>query len=252
MPDATLAFYLVAIPAVVILGLGKGGFAGIGMISLPLIALVMPPLQAASVMLPILMLQDAISTWAFRRTWSGRNLAILLPGAAVGVFLAYLLASRVSSSAVDVAVGTISILFGGKQLIEQLRGTIAPASKPGIVLGWICGAGAGFTSMLAHAGAPPFQIYTVPQRLARDVFVGTSVFFFTAVNWMKIGPFIALGQLTRDNMMLAATLLPLAVASTWLGVWLVRRTSGPMFFAIIYMLMIAIGLRLCLRGLAGI
>ena len=252
MPEATLAFYLVAIPAVVILGVGKGGFAGIGMISLPLIALVMPPLQAASVMLPILVLQDVLSSWAFRRTWSGRNLTILLPGAAVGVFLAYLLASRVASGAVDVAVGGISMLFGGKQLLDQVRGAIASASRPGIVLGWICGAAAGFTSMLAHAGAPPFQIYTVPQRLPRDVFVGTSVIFFTALNWMKIGPFIALGQITRDNMLLAATLAPLAVASTWLGVWLVRRTAGPLFFTIIYMLMVAIGVRLCLRGIAGI
>jgi hypothetical protein len=48
-------FYLLAIPAVLALGLGKGGFAGIGMISTPLLALTMPPLQAAAILLPILL-----------------------------------------------------------------------------------------------------------------------------------------------------------------------------------------------------
>jgi hypothetical protein len=46
-------FYLLAVPAVTLLGLGKGGFAGVGMISTPLLALVLPPLQGAAILLPI-------------------------------------------------------------------------------------------------------------------------------------------------------------------------------------------------------
>ena len=96
--DSALAdsrFFLVAIPAVIILGIGKGGFAGIGMISLPLMSLVLPPLQAASIMLPILMIQDAYSVWLYRRTWDKDTLIVLLPGAALGVLLGYLLAAVV-------------------------------------------------------------------------------------------------------------------------------------------------------------
>ena len=40
-------FYLAAIPAVTLMGLSKGGFAGIGMLGLPLMALAIPPVQAA-------------------------------------------------------------------------------------------------------------------------------------------------------------------------------------------------------------
>jgi uncharacterized protein len=242
-------FYAVAIPAVVILGVGKGGFAGIGMVALPLMALAVPPLQAASIMLPILMIQDAVGVWAYRRTWHGRNLAILVPAGGIGVLAGYLLAARVSVAAVELAVGIISILFGARQILVQLGSAPAPARQHGTFLGLVCGAGAGFTSMLAHAGAPPFQIYTIPQRLSRDVFVGTSVIFFAATNWMKLGPYVALGELTLANMRIAATLVPLAIVSTWLGVYLVRRTSGPLFFLLIYVLMVAIGIRLCLRGL---
>ena len=47
-------FYLRAIPAVTFLGLSKGGFAGLGMLATPLLALIVPPLEAAAILLPIL------------------------------------------------------------------------------------------------------------------------------------------------------------------------------------------------------
>ena len=54
-------FWLLAIPAVTALGLAKGGFTGVGMLAGPLLAVVMPPLEAAAILLPILLLQDCIS-----------------------------------------------------------------------------------------------------------------------------------------------------------------------------------------------
>ena len=91
-------FYLLAIPALTALGLGKGGFAGIGMISTPLLALRVPPLQAAAILLPILLIQDVISIWIYRRHWSAWNLKVLVPGAVVGVGLAWLFAAYVPSA----------------------------------------------------------------------------------------------------------------------------------------------------------
>ena len=41
-------FYLTAIPAVIFLGLSKGGFSGIGMVSTPLVAIILPPLEDPS------------------------------------------------------------------------------------------------------------------------------------------------------------------------------------------------------------
>ena len=75
--------YLLAIPAITLLGLGKGGFSGVGMISTPLIALVIPPLQAAAIVQPILIVQDAISAWVYRRDYSAWNLKVLLSAASL-------------------------------------------------------------------------------------------------------------------------------------------------------------------------
>ena len=81
------SFYAAAIPAVILMGLSKGGFAGLGLLALPLMALVVSPVQAAAIMLPILLVQDVVTVWAYRRTWSGRALALLTPGVLAGILL---------------------------------------------------------------------------------------------------------------------------------------------------------------------
>ena len=56
-------FLFVAFFAVLLVGLAKGGFSGIGMAATPLLALAVPPLQALAILLPILMAQDVVSIW---------------------------------------------------------------------------------------------------------------------------------------------------------------------------------------------
>ena len=106
--------------------------------------------------------------------------------------------------------------------------------------------------MIAHAGGPPFQVYVLPQRLARDVFVGTGAVLFAAINWVKVPPYVALGQFTRENLLTSAALFPLAILSTWLGVLLVRRVSGERFYTAIYILLILVGLKLIWQARAVI
>lgn len=243
-------FYACAISAVLLTGLAKGGFSGIGMLGTPLFALGVSPVRAAAILLPILLVQDAVSVWAFRRTWDARILAAMLPGAAVGIALGYWFAAAVAPKAVLFALGFISILFALWQLwVERGRRILAPSNSP-LWLGSFFGGVAGFTSQIAHAGAPPFQMWVLPRRLPRDVFVGTSAIFFAAVNWIKVPAYFALGQFTRENLTAAAVLLPMAVASTFAGVWLVRKVDPQRFTEIIYLLLLATGAKLLWDGLA--
>ena len=237
-------FYLAAIPAVILLGLAKGGFAGIGTLATPIVALVIPPVQAASIVLPILIVQDLYSIYVYRRHWDAFNLKVLAPGAVIGVFAGYLLASRLPEAAVGLTVGGISLVFGLRQLWLLRSSSSAPIGRPSRAAGWFWGALSGFTSMVSHAGSPPYQIYVMPQRLEARVFVGTSVLFFAFVNWMKVIPYLALGQITRGNLATSLVLFPLAIATTWLGVVLVRRFSSERFYLLSYWLMIIVGLKL--------
>ena len=241
-------FYAAAVPAVILLGLAKGGFSGLGALSLPLMALVVSPVQAAAITLPILIVQDVVSVWAYRHTWDRRNVVILLLGAISGIVTGYLLAAQVSDAAVKLAVGVISVAFAVRRMVVERRKTPpkpAPADVPrGIFWGWVTG----FTSMVAHAGGPPFQIYVMPQRLPRDIFVGTGAVLFALVNWIKVPPYLALGQFTFENMATAGALFPVAIASTWAGVLLVRRVSGQSFYTAVYVLLVLVGIKLVYDG----
>eukprot|EP01039_Chlorochromonas_danica_P021496 gene21496-26511_t len=95
-------------------------------------------------------------------------------------------------------------------------------------------------------------MYVLPKGLPRDVFIGTSAIFFAAVNWMKVPAYFALGQLTPKSLTAGAALLPVALLSTWGGVWLVRRVPGEAFYRIIYGLLIIVGLKLSADGLGGL
>jgi len=238
------AFWIAAVIAVVLLGLAKGGFAGMGALSLPLVAMTISPVRAAAILLPILIVQDVVGVWAFRRTWDGYILGWMLPGAVVGIALGYAFAASVSPDAVLGVVGAVSILFGLYRLWVARRGAVETASdSPGWV-GALFGVASGFTSQVAHAGQPPFQLWVLPRQLNRDVLVGTTAIFFAAVNWIKVPAYVALGQFSRDNLITAAALVPVAIASTFAGVWLVRRVPASRFYTAIYVLMIVVGAKL--------
>lgn len=235
--------------AVVILGLAKGGFSGLGALATPLVALAMPPVTAAALLLPVLIVQDVVSVWSFRRSWDGWIIAWMLPGALAGIVLAALLAASVPEAKLLLVLGLITAAFGLYRLwLERGGRVVAPSNSPGWV-GTLFGVACGFTSQIAHAGGPPFQMWVTPRRLPHQTFVGTSSITFAAMNWMKVPSYILLGSFTREILIAAALLVPLAIASTWAGVWLIRRIDAARFYTIIYCLMVALGLRLVWQAL---
>lgn len=246
-----IAFFAAMVPAVILMGLSKGGFTGLGLLALPLMTFVVPPVQAAAIMLPLLIVQDVVTVWSYRREFDGRTLLTLMPGAIVGVVAGWALAARVSDAAVLLAVGLISVAFAGRRLLRR-RASPPPARAPDTLLGSFWGAVAGFTSMIAHAGGPPFQIYVMPLKLKPAAFVGTGALFFAAINWVKVVPYLALGQFSPDNLAASAALFPIAVAATLVGVWLIRRIPVERFYLIIDWLLLAIGCKLCFDGLRGL
>jgi len=244
-----LQFFLLALPAVLLIGLAKGGFTGLGALGTPLMALAIDdPIKAAAILLPILIAQDVVGVTAFRRTWDGSVLAAMIPGAIVGIGLGYLLAAQVSADVVMAVLGAISISFGAYRLWVEHGHRIAASSSSPAWVGSLFGVATGFTSQIAHAGGPPFQMWVMPKRLPRDVLVGTSAIFFAIINWIKVPAYVALGQFTRENAIASAVLLPLAILASLLGVRLVRRVSVERFYSIVYVLMIVAGAKLLFDG----
>jgi uncharacterized membrane protein YfcA len=245
-------FYAVAIPAVLLMGLSKGGgFAGVGIVGLPLMSLVIPPLQAVTIILPILMVQDIVGVWAFRKDFSAESLKILIPASCVGMTIGYFTAATVSNAGVMIMVGTIAIVF----VVYSLLGGAARRTEPApqnLIKGSFWSTVSAFTSFIANAGAPPFQVYMIPLKLPPKIFAGTAAMYFAFLNYVKFFAFMHLGQVTMPNLATSAVLFPLAIAATFVGLWTVSRIDLKAFYRIVYVLTFLIGIRLVWAGLQAL
>jgi len=240
-------FYAAAIPAILIVGLSKGGFAGgLGILGVPLMSLAVPPLQAAGIMLPILCAMDIIGIWAYRHSFHRRNLMILLPGAVAGIVIAALTARYLSEGVILLLVGGIAVIFALDHWIG--RRAAQDPKPPHAVKGSLWGGIGGFTSFIAHAGGPPFQVYMLPQKLDKKLYVGTSVFFFWLVNLIKLPPYAYLGELSLGNLETSAVLLPLAPIGMLMGIRALHLIPEKPFYRLAYILVFLVGLKLLWDG----
>ena len=244
-------FFAVAVPAVILVGMAKGGFGGpLALLGVPLMSLVIPPVQAAAILLPILVVMDLVGLIAYRRSFDLLSLKILLPGALIGITLGYLTAAYVSDAHVRLIVGIVALLFVANAVLGKAMTRDAKPHRPWAGRFW--GAITGFTSFVSHTGGPPFQIYMLPLKLAPLRLAGTAVMFFTIVNAVKLVPYAALGQFDARNLLTSAVLLPLAPIATLAGVWLVHRLDAVIFYKISYAAVGFIGLKLTWDGLRGV
>lgn len=238
---ATLA---ACVAAVILVGMAKGGFSGLGALGTPVAALALPPSTAAAILLPILIVQDVVSVWAFRHTWDRWIVGWMLPGAVAGIAIGWAMAANIDEKALMGLLGAITLLFGSYRLwVERGDRLVAASTSPGWV-GALFGAATGFTSQVAHAGGPPFQMWVTPRKLPHLTYAGTNAILFAAINWIKVPSYMALGAFNRDVLVSAALLVPLAIGTTLVSVRVIRVLHPQRFYTLIYLLMVLLGARL--------
>ncbi|MEJ2752332.1 MAG: sulfite exporter TauE/SafE family protein [Chloroflexota bacterium] len=185
LPDYPTTFWIAAVTAVLIVGIAKAGFGGgIGFVATPLIALTISVADAAALLLPILIIIDLLSIRHYRGIYDRASLKLLLPSAVVGITLGALFfnALRDNDDMLRRALGLLAVLFVVYQVGRTAIMGALEGRRPGRPVGIFLGVLSGFGSTLAHAGGPPATMYLLPQKLPRQVFAGTAVWFFMAVN----------------------------------------------------------------------
>ncbi|TPE53205.1 sulfite exporter TauE/SafE family protein [Amaricoccus solimangrovi] len=238
-----ISVILLAMLAAFLVGMSKGGLPAVGALAVPLMALVMSPILAAALLLPIFCATDLVGLWLYRRIYSGRNLAILIPAGVIGVGIGWAIAAHVSDSFVGMLVGLTGIGFCLRVWLAGRKGAVAPrpADLPG---GLFWGALTGFTSFVSHSGAPPFQMYVLPQKLEKLVFAGTATITFAVINAAKIIPYWELDSFSAVDGKLALLILPVGIAGTFAGAKLTRIIPDGLFFRLVQVTLFAISLKL--------
>jgi uncharacterized membrane protein YfcA len=246
-----------AIFGVLFIGLSKAGFGGgLGMLTTPVCVIAFGPQNAIGILLPLLCAGDAFSLYHYWGRWEKRHLRFLLPGVAVGVLIGVQCIGRFSPRQLNVVIGVLAVAFVVFQFVKERLFRAEGAFQPNAKIGWPFGLGIGVTSTFAHGAGPVAALYFVPQRLAKEVFVGSNVLLFFWVNWIKM-PFFVVDRglidlpvfapralITGETLLTSAVLVPFIPVGVWLGVRLNRRVSERVFSRLVYAFTFLAGLQL--------
>lgn len=240
-----------AMLAVTLVGLAKGGLGGaMALMAVPLMSLAIPPVQAAGILLPILIVMDGVSLWTWRGKWDRALLRSLLPGGLLGIGIGWATAAFVSDGAVRLIVGAVGLLFALRWFLQGRAARVAAREQnQPRALFW--STLSGYTSFVAHAGGPPYQVYTMPLRMEPAIYTATSVLFFAVMNVVKLVPYAALGQLAANNLLTSAALMPLAAVATVAGAAIVKRLRMEIFYPFMYAMVLIVALKLIWDGIAA-
>lgn len=242
--------YLVLAIAAFCVGLSKGGLPGVGMIGVPLLALSMSPIKAAALLLPIFILSDVVAVYLYRHHFDKTNLRTLIPAGILGVGIGWLTASVVSDTVVTLMIGLLGVGFCLNVWLRKHAEIEAKA--PDVLKGWFWGTLSGFTSFVAHAGAPPYQIYTLPQKMPRLVFAGTTTLLFGCVNIAKVIPYSMIEPFTSSMVKTSLQFLPVALLGTLVGKYGVQMLSDRWFYRLVQIALFAICVQLIVRSVPNL
>ncbi len=244
-PIADPVFYLAAVPAVLLAGFSKAGLGGaIGVLAVPIMALVIGVPQAVAIMLPILLAMDAIGLIAFRGRFDAAILRHAIPAAMVGIALGTLLFGVVDERWIRALIGVEAIVFALLKFSEGARAWSGPAMPLSPARARFWPAVAGFTSFISHAGGPPMMQLMLPLRLDPVIFVGTMTWFFAAVNVAKLLPYAWLGQFDATNLGTSIALLPAVPIGYFAGLRLLRWIKPATFVRVATWALLGTGLKL--------
>lgn len=243
-------FWMLAGIATFFVGSSKGGLPLIGVLAVPLMALRISPVVAAGLLLPIYIISDMYGLWIFRKSFDARNIIILVPAAATGIAVGWAAASVTNDDVVTILVGVIGLAYCIDAVLKARRNL--PPRAADVPRGLFWGTLAGFTSFVSHSGAPPYQMYVLPQRLEKMAYAGTTTIVFAFVNLLKLPPYWFLGQVNLASLEIAVKLAPIAIVGAYLGFRLTTLLPEKTFYRIVEVALFIISLKLIYDGVSGL
>ena len=242
-------YVVLASLAAVLIGMSKGGLPLVGMMSVPVLSLVMSPVKAAVLLLPLFVISDAVGVWLYRKQFSLVNLKILIPAGIAGVLFGWLTAAMISEQTIKFLIGLVGVSFCLQTWFK--RGQDHAPKTASWPKGLFWGGAAGSTSFIAHAGGPPFQIFVLPQKLPKAEFAGTATILFAIINVAKIGPYQNLSPYSEEDFWKIAVLVPFALLGTFLGAYLTKRIADAWFFKLVQVGLFLLSIKLIQDAIFG-
>jgi uncharacterized membrane protein YfcA len=242
--DLDLFGWIVVAFCAVMVGTTKTGLPGLGILIVPLMALVLPARQSTGILLGILILGDLFAVVYHRHNARWGHVLRLLPAAFAGIVAGYFGLGYVDDRQLKPIIGAIVlVLLAVNYWRNRAKGRDAPVPTQlwfAVILGFM----AGFTTMMANAAGPIMIIYLLAMRLPKVEFVGTGVWFFFVVNWLKVPFSTSLDLMTAESVKLNLMMLPFIAVGAVAGILLLKRIPQKAFNVVVQILAAAAAIKL--------
>lgn len=249
LAQLTLQQWILAALAAFFIGISRSGFTGFGMMTVILMAAIMPGREREStgVVLPLLIFSDLLAARTYRKDVQWRYVLRLLPAALAGVVIGYFIMGRIGDHGFKPFIGTLILALCALQLCRQWKPHLfysAEEASHSKAFSWVTGTTAGVTTMMANAAGPVMTLYFLTVALPKIQFVATAAWYFTIVNLVKVPFSYSLGLINFSSLSFNLALTPFVVAGLFLGRSLLGRLKQNIFEHLLMVLTILAALHL--------
>jgi len=233
IPDYTLLQWTLALLAGLCAGFSKAGMAGIGMLTVMLMAQVIPGKASSGAVLPLLIIADILAASLFRQQilWEHiRKLAVpILTGIVAGTAVLW----KMPDAAFKPVIGWMVLAMLGLQVLRLARPNLTEKLPHSASFVWAAGLLTGVSTMVANAAGPIATIYLLLVGLQKKEFIATMAWLFLFVNLSKAPFSLALGLISPASFTLNLLLLPAVVVGLLVGRKLIHRIPQAPFLVIV-------------------
>jgi uncharacterized membrane protein YfcA len=168
-----------------LIGIGKAGVKGMGMLVVPLMAAIFGGRASAGLVLPMLCFADIFAVSYYNRHANWTYIRRLMPAALLGVLIGVVVGYYVDDS---VFTNLISIIIIGSLILMLIQERMVISQQ--IVGGWGMGSTfgllGGFSTMIGNAAGPVIATYFLATKIPKNGFIGTAAWFYLIVNLFKM------------------------------------------------------------------
>ena len=250
LPHFTPLQWLLAALAALSVGISKSGFGGFGMVTVLLMAEIMPARQSTGAVLPLLIFGDILAVAVFRKHAQWRHIFRMLPPAVLGVIAGWLfMRLTVPDKAFRGVIGGIVLLLTALHCLRQWRPRLFTHVPHRAWFAWTIGVWSGVTTMLANAAGPIMTLYLLAVGLPKWEFVGTAAFFFLVVNLVKVPFSVSLGLINNVSLLFNVVLVPFVALGIFTGRKLIGIVPQKLFEQLVLIFAAAAAIRLIFESL---
>ena len=220
--------WFLAFLAALILGMGKAGIKGLGVLIVTIMAILFGGKASTGILIPLMVVADILAVFYYNRHTQWKFFLKILPTMVLGVLVGVWFGNDISEQlfrqimAIFIILTVIMMVWMDQKKNKAIPTHWLFASSIGLL--------SGITSMIGNLAGSFANIYFLAIRLPKNQFIGTAAWLFLIINVFKLPFHIFVWKtVTPESLLLNLFLIPGILIGFFTGVTLVKLLNNEVY-----------------------